>query len=73
MSKKGLPVAIKGDVVVGPGGKPRGVFLSMKEYKKMQALLDDLIDIDWIESRAADGEVIDLVDVKRTLKADGLI
>lgn len=69
MSKKtSSGVAIRGDVVVGPGGKPRGVFLSMTEYKKVRALLDDVIDVDWMEThRAEEDEVVAWVDVKQNL------
>lgn len=75
MSKKvSAQVAIKGDVVVGPGGKPRGVFLSMAEYKKVQALLEDVIDVAWMERhRAEEDEAIAWEDVEQNLKDEGLI
>jgi hypothetical protein len=75
MSKKASSaVAIRGDVVVGPGGKPRGVFLSMAEYKKVQALLEDVIDVDWMESHRSEAdETVAWVDVKQNLKEEGLV
>lgn len=73
MAKK-LNVAIRSDLVVGRSGRPKGVVLSMREFRRIASLLADVADATWMKSVASEEkQAVSWEDVKRRLRKRGLL
>ena len=62
-------MAVQEQFVVDAKGKKTGVILSMKQYQK---LMEDLHDLAVVAERRAE-KPLSLEDMKRRLKADGIL
>lgn len=66
--------AIRNDFVVGRTGQPKGVVLSMREFRRIAALLRDVADVTWMKSIAGEEkQAVSWVDVKRRLRKRGIL
>ncbi|TSC71597.1 MAG: hypothetical protein G01um101438_1028 [Parcubacteria group bacterium Gr01-1014_38] len=59
-------------VLVGPRGNPLGVYIPMKEYKKLRSLLEDALDHKVFEQRKHE-KPIPFARVLNDLKRKGIL
>lgn len=64
--------SLREHVLVGPRGNPVGVYLPLKEYKKLRSLLEDALDHKVFEERKHE-KPIPFVRVLNDLKRKGIL
>lgn len=69
-----LSPKIHSDLIIDASGKPKGVMLSLGEYERIKQLLQDVTDLEWMESHVAEEEVsVEWDDVKKRLSPTGTV
>ena len=62
------------NLLIGRSGRPAGVVLTMREFRHIVALLEDVADVTWMKARTPEEKrAVHWDDVKRRLKKRGLL